>query len=113
MDKDNIIKKFPSKCWDCKNRRAVCDELLTEGYCGCVLGIGNDTVFDTDQEFDNKQLDIISPIKCSEMSSGWIYPKRYPFKDYSNISFSGVMCNLQLQLKEVTNCPWYIKDKDN
>lgn len=93
----NIIKQYSSICYQCsKVRKPASDDLLKEGWCGCILfaRIG------TEEQKD----DIIDNIYGGELAEGWVNLTSYPkFNNKSAIT------NFQLLTKEIISCKYYIK----
>lgn len=98
MNKEEIIKAYPSICYNCgRSRRPVSDTHLNEGLVGCTLLVEEQICFNPDN------------IACEEMYSGWVYLKRKPFSEPTHLS--GVWTNCQLMTLKTTKCKYYVDDK--
>jgi hypothetical protein len=88
MEKDEIIKTYPSICYHCENARNPASvENLNQGWVGCAQGCTN-----------AKEL---NP-EAKEIAEGWVDLKTMPFSEHS-----GIISNMQTLTKEVVYCSLY------
>lgn len=93
-----IIKEYPSYCYQCsKVRKPASDDLLKEGWCGCILFAR----IENEREKD----DIVDSIYGGELAEGWVNLKSYP-----QFNYKGTITNFQLLTKEIVSCKYYIKE---
>lgn len=103
INKEEIIKKYPSLCYTCKRaRRPVSEEFVQQGYVGCTLLV--------EERYHQVPIqDLVSNIKSSEQFTGWVYLKRGIFQNYTGF-MTGVWTNDQLMTKGTSSCKYYEKE---
>lgn len=109
LNKEEIIKKYPSICYTCSiGRHLASDELMEKGYTGCCLRlIGRD-----DHEIKSYDYDQI--LEAKEIAEGWVRTKVGIFKHNKNSNeiAHGLITNFQLITKGVTKCLKHTKIED-
>ena len=85
---EEVVKKYPSICYECENaRKTASEEIEQGGYVGCCMFVRN----------DNDSIDFIED--AVEVAEGWVDLRARPFS-----KGSGIISNLQLITLKVTKC---------
>ncbi len=102
MNKDKIIKKYPSLCHSCTHSRKVASiENEEKGYTGCIAKFPDITPFEPTYE----ELAYIT--EGDFIGTGWIRGNVRPFTDVTNVHGSGRLINGMPITKSIKKCQEY------